>query len=614
MDQREADLGLRSALPGRRCAAADETHGPPTAWRARPLVIAAALLLAWTVGCDSPAPPVDGRPARDTASDRSATDGDASVPARTAESVPAEPPVAAKTLGETAKLEAVVPAPAEEAEAPAAPLTAARWLLHSPRSILLVEVSSTWGDHSQETRSRQGLQDLIKAADANEDNRTTWDELSAINDLLPHPSGTESLPPELLRTYDFDGDGQVDPAELRRLLARAYLVVDGWLAIQVDQRYERQLDSPTFRWLDQDHDGRMDITEVEQVAERLEAKDADDDGLVWATDLSGFDVSLNNESSERSMSSSSASQFVCGIHKDTDWDRLAFELEQLFSFGAPLTGADLPEDSQIARIDQQYGNDDGQLTTDELAYLKEISADLSVRLDWTTPALGLSGTPSSEHQTSFRAVQHGMAIELIVNHPPASRPSFANIDADADGQIEPQELAASAASPGIAFDDLDADNNGGVDTNEYELAMLIDTAIDHAFANARVYRNEDPLFAIMDQNQDRRLDSREIDTASALLRPLLETSGDGIRPADLAGSISIAFSTGLVPSSSPSAAAANTGVASSPPPRWFTEMDIDSSGDVAADEFPGPAETFVQLDVDGDGYVEREEVIRWDPE
>ncbi|MEM8679158.1 MAG: hypothetical protein AAGF97_07395, partial [Planctomycetota bacterium] len=306
---------------------------------------------------------------------------------------------------------------------------------------------------------------------------------------------------------------------------------------------------------------------------------------------------------QRTMSSANARRYVCAIDEQTDWEELLFELEQRFSFGGALTTQDLPQSCTLSQLD---ADGDDAISLEELQRLRSISPDLILEVRWNPPQLALIDNETSNSTPNYvHTTLNGVAVELFLTD--TNRlPSFDEVDRDQDGVVEPAEFDQIGALS-IRFESVDTDGNEIVDRDEFAFAAEVIDAIAQVFVNARVFRSDDPLFAVLDVDKNARLDTLEIEGAIELLRPLQTEQDAELDPNALAASISIALSNGLTNPNPITLPDRGDDDGTPSAPTWFTEMDLDGNGLISRGEFVGTSAQFDALDKDQDGLITVEE-------
>jgi Ca2+-binding EF-hand superfamily protein len=184
-------------------------------------------------------------------------------------------------------------------------------------------------------------------------------------------------------------------------------------------------------------------------------------------------------------------------------------------------------------------------------------------------------------------------------------------DQNKDGYLEKSELPESLQGQLGRFEAVDADDDGKAYAHEIEAFLAQQQAGLRAQIHAKATDTEDVLFAALDADHDERLDSRELEGANSRLAAL-DRNGDGkVTSDELPEVLLIGLARGSLE---------NADATFSPPPiivrgpdgkapRWFTSMDANRDGTISRREFLGSAETFLELDRDGNGLLELAEIV-----
>ncbi|HZN35238.1 MAG TPA: hypothetical protein VFB80_15525, partial [Pirellulaceae bacterium] len=174
-----------------------------------------------------------------------------------------------------------------------------RFALLTPGGPLVVEAALTIDGKPFRQAREQLIRDLIAAADKDKDGKTTWTEalasprftLGRIN------SPNEQTRTALIRNFDKNADEIVDPGEARKLIAQFFQ--GGTFSLGSGAGFVRVLtangvafggannQANLLELLDTDHDKALDAKELAAAAGRLKSRDADDNDLLAADEVSG---------------------------------------------------------------------------------------------------------------------------------------------------------------------------------------------------------------------------------------------------------------------------------------------------------------------------------------
>ncbi len=551
-----------------------------------------------------------------------------------------------------------------------APLTAApttpplptrqRLLLLPTAGPLIVELSMTDGDQSLQDSWREHVGSVLAIVDANSDDVTVWSEVlssTPLNRLLFGIGDTnEDQQSTIARSYDANGDGQVQPDELLRLMGRNQ---DSWSGLMIQASPVDSMQainrSPLRRWLDQNGDGILSESDRATAAMRLRQRDDDDDDLLFAADFGPPPVSTDGPAYQQRK----GPRLVRIIDPQTNWSRVLADLEDIYAFGSALTAADLGDQCQL--FDQLDENNDDELTIREFARLATVPPELSITVDMATHRLGVeqppaieqssaaveteSQSPAEEHAEpttphlkrdsvtpSFSSdgqrmtVDFGlMTLDVGFDEPPNSpatiagtdaKNAFSQLDADSNEYLDEQE-SLSFANLG-RMSDFDTDGNDRIEFPEFQLLVRLVQSIAESGTILKVAPLGDPVFAMIDSNKNGVLESREIDRAGPTLE-IVDTNRDGhLSLSEIGMTVSIRLTNRPIAqpamrnSNVPYVVNRQSDDESPQTPAWFQAMDQNGDQVIVIREFLGADTTFDQLDKNGDSYLSPDEAQQMD--
>jgi len=183
---------------------------------------------------------------------------------------------------------------------------------------------------------------------------------------------------------------------------------------------------------------------------------------------------------------------------------------------------------------------------------------------------------------------------------------FDGADEDGDGRVTADQRLPELL--GQRFPVLDANGDGAV--SRAELDAYSREVLHHEWTLRRtqfhltVDEAGSGLFDVLDDNRDRRLSLRELQTAQARCEGS-DKSGDGrLEMAELVTAVRLVIRRGDLPPP--------YGIGGDNGPPWFARMDRNLDGDVSGSEFLGVPALFEQFDADGDGFVDLGESLQAD--
>jgi Ca2+-binding EF-hand superfamily protein len=362
--------------------------------------------------------------------------------------------------------------------------------------------------------------------------------------------------------------------------------------------------------LDTDGDGRLSHEELARASLSLHSRDFDDDQLITEQELVIGPSSLISKSANevsagdgsvilltQAVDGSAVAEILLARY-DRDRDGFLRMPNELQAQAEGLASLDADGDQQLSR--------------------NELRNYLSLPLDAELPfALGGDGAKRKGSAASryrlrskldggFRLQVGSREINFRrVNRNPnqdENRARFQDFDADASGDLDASEYANIVEKPDFSVVDTGAD--GKITSAEFDAFFLrraraaaVQILLDASEQGADLFRS-------LDLNGDRVLTPREL----LLATKLLETDDldhDGfLGGAEMSYNLVIELSRGSPrtvatprPPLQPKIKAERSG------PPWFLKMDRNRDGDVGLPEFTGRRETFIGLDLDGDGLL-----------
>jgi len=117
------------------------------------------------------------------------------------------------------------------------------------------------------------------------------------------------------------------------------------------------------------------------------------------------------------------------------------------------------------------------------------------------------------------------------------------------------------------------------------------------------------LFVTLDRDNDDRLGSREMIASPAQLAALDRNSDGEVSVDEMPDAMALGVARGDPQQAETLFAIPVTQIMATPDsPRWFQRMDVNLDGVISQTEFPGEPQQFNDIDSDGDGYMEVEEL------
>ncbi|MBW3597119.1 MAG: hypothetical protein KY475_07570 [Planctomycetes bacterium] len=512
-----------------------------------------------------------------------------------------------------------------------------RFLLMAQGGPVLVEATLTLDGRPLRDAMSHLVDALLADADIDGDGRPTWDEVVNSPEFKGGRYGnveadTATEAARMVQLYDVNKNGVVDRGEVPRFLTRnAGGSRPFSLTSSNEFRGYNQFDSPTLRFLDRTRDGRLDAEEIAGATVRLRARDADVDDILVAADLanSSLDASPGQMSNRRRAAPDAAYL----LNDQTQWDSLLYSLCELYAYGGDLDAGSFPH--RPALFEKLDRDADGGVDRDEIQQLAELPPHIRLeahfgtrpdstdstdaedgypgpRLKLTSLAEELQADPSTIAESDVRVSLEIPGTELVffandaagVNYEAQAQGQITTYDANSDGYLEADELPNGLPGVAASFEVLDGDNDGKLHLDELTEYLRQRAGAALSQIRARAADEPDALFAALDDDNDGRLETRELDRAAEMLRSL-DADDDGILAShELPGVMAVGFVRGD-PQQANSLYVVPTvpNLAGEDVPAWFRPMDFNGDGEISAGEFLGQIEQFTDLDADGDGFL-----------
>jgi Ca2+-binding EF-hand superfamily protein len=580
-------------------------------------------------------------------------------------SAPAVAPPADEELTPT-----VAPAPVE----PPPTFAKERILLLAPQNPLVIELQLTIDGAPHTAALARLVGEVLKLADPDGDARVTWKELCAnprikygqFGNLAVEGDNSEK---QIIERYDIDRDGIVDDTELPRFLTRN---AGGSRPFSIrgtaDYRGTNRRHAPTWESIDADGNGEISPEERAAAADRLAARDGNDDEILLPSELNPRALTLDPEMRNEARRRGPDAARLLGPH--ADWSSVALSLETEYGGSSILREGCFPLTPELfAQLD---ADKDGRLGRSEFAALNEIpphlvvavefgrppsresevggqesegeantadeakeekkeekedepapenppKAEPKVRVVSAAPALAGASPLVTEQSGRLTIAIGGVLLTIYTNDTVASedfaaraKQALAMYDNNKDGYLVKEEVPENLQAQFGRFEAIDGDADEKAFPAEIEAFLTQQQAGLRAQIHAKASDREDVLFAALDADRDERLDSREVEAAAQRLGAL-DKNSDGLVTGDELPELMVI---GLARGSLENADATFT-----PPPvvvrgpagdapRWFTAMDANSDGAISRREFLGTAEKFAELDADANGLLELAEAMK----
>jgi len=493
-------------------------------------------------------------------------------PAVAAKSKPAATPeekIPADESAETASKEKVDELPRPE-----------RILLLTPGGPVVADVLLSIEGQPHDQALEEIVQRVLAAADTDQDGRSTWQEWKEngafFQESLAEDSTTLRQINQWIKRYDENRDKRMQPAEAAAWLGRNGGGSARAFAVRSRRSFVAHLASSSRVWqlLDGDHDGVLSETEIRHTPERFWSLDANDDRTITPVELASLRDQLE-KAGGRQFRANRSSRRYAAIHCDSslDLDSLDSLLSDLYaprqSLG-PQSFSDLPDLFAKLDVDQNKKLDRG-----ELAAIFHIQPMLK---------LSIAFHASDEVPATVHVDDHAHEISLGAQQS----------DHRVVFSLRKTRLIISAH-------DLASGEERGL-------------AIPRSQIRLMVHDQSDAMFQELDSNGNGRLGEREIESSAERLLQYDANHDRQVTTDELPYPMIVAFLRGE-PSNQRSFYLPRRKTLPSrdeASPAWFKQADFNGDGDLSRREFLGPSERFSKLDLDGDGYIHREEAAAYE--
>jgi EF hand len=504
-----------------------------------------------------------------------------------------------------------------------------RFALLTAAGPVVVQVTLTIDGQPFRIGREKLVADMIAAADTDKDGQTTWTEaLSTARFTLGRLGNLpDQVRESMIRSFDKNANKLVESDEARQFLAQyqgatlslgdgsgSYRLLVGGMLLPAP------LGQPDLlKLLDTDSSKSLDGQELAAATARLKSRDADDNDVLDAAEISGAPTgNLVRVGTFGGPTQTPSGVLLLGP-TSTPATILA-ALRQKYASGRGKVTADcFPQVPQLFAALDKDGN--GELDAGEASKMNDVGPHVELTVDLATQKAGAglrmssltSEISSADDGRNKKTLElSGVRISLAANAaaPPAqnydsiAKSFLMRYDSNGNGYLEKSEL------PGNQFDLYDDNGDGKAYPDEIAAGYARQYAPQLTQVVVNVVQQGNSLFQTLDANGDGKLGLREMRAAAERLAALDKDDDQIIGGNEIPEAVSVSFALGSVPGNiveRPVGVPTLAGRAVNTGPEWFTRMDRNGDGDVTLKEFLGSEDDFKRLDTSGDGLLDPQE-------
>ncbi len=529
--------------------------------------------------------------------------------------------------------------PKDSAEQVAAAPPAVRLFLPTTTGNLLVDLDIRIDDRPLNELFDERIDAVLAQARGDESEKLEWE---AVLDLVredPDQFGrnqpiNRNQYREIIRRYDVNRNKVPDRDEVAKFLFRNSGFAGPFRLLGTDHYREmNRIDSLLFQAIDQDSDGSLDESELSAAAETLMRMDENSDRCINLAEA-GI-TQPDNDPAWNRRRTNRRGEVAMDLEGYVDWTMVSYALDNNLGSNAPFG----IENDLYAGMDT---NGDGSISGEEAKLLRELPADLRLLVQFSDesaqPKIEIVSMPAKLEaeigrtlvrdldetaQTSMQGTAPGQRLDSIslfggslqlmaraidIRNGQNQLPFnvFSMLDANGDGALDEDEIPDAAAET-FPLEELDTDEDGKLTFREINQGRRDKLPIWSIQVRGRAAEFPDGVFVWLDRDRNLMLTEREILAAGERLR---QNRPLPLKATDIPDSFVVQIARAdpsqdnqtfrfLHQESGPPAAL----------PRWALHMDTNRDGDISMREFLGTAEQFSELDRNGDGFVDAQEVL-----
>jgi Ca2+-binding EF-hand superfamily protein len=475
---------------------------------------------------------------------------------------------------------------------------------------------------------RQYVASLIERTDTNKDGKLTRAEAqrSPLLKVKERPGAAKFL-------EGLKGQTNLLPRDVHQKID----VLGGELVAYREPPDSSKNDIEVFKLLDADKSGMLELPEIEAAAELILSKDMDSDQCVSFEEFfppppppDPMAVAAGLAEPAASPEVTTVANNVRDLTNPTTPKHILRKYDKDRSVSVSAAELGWPAD-RIATLDAD-GN--SRLDAAELAALGQATPDVEMVVDLRANDSGgglieiaatIGQRLDDNSRLDYAKINFGASVvsfshrnlDPIVSAIDDGMQQFNLLDADANGYLDRDEVAARTRFQRELFDLMDADVDDKVFVDEMKAYVSARAEPAASTCRVNVYDTGNGFFMALDANADGRVSEREKRKAAQSLAQLDRDGKAGIGEKEPTRHFHIEFARGsfrlfgaseqLVSLTPAFQQRTPTG------PIWFQRMDRNNDGDLIFDEFLGPLGIFDELDADHDELLDPQEASKAKP-
>jgi len=507
-----------------------------------------------------------------------------------------------------------------------------RVVLLSPKGPVIVEMAIYVNGKSFRMLRETLVESNMKAADKDGDGEATWEEAFSnpvfVNVRYRNALTNAAVRKSAVKRFDANSDGIAQRDEVRKYVAA--IGYGAAFAIRPSYTYSRQADAKKV--LDTDKDGTLSKAEIAAAARRLKSRDADDNDLLEAFELTGARGRRGMRLQRRGARLPTRARDVFQLGPTANLTSIYNELKKRYADGNKniRAAAFRAAPGLFKTLDL---NKNGLLEAGEMVaiHLAQPSVKLEIRIGEDKSqgqgiivkslVKGMQSQPAPGEPAAENATISLPGWKLRFHVPPNSATTYdytrtansylSRYDRNKNGYIDEKDLKGLGAAGRYAktqFQQWDANSDGKVYVDEIKGYYDRLRAPQMSQVTMQTVSQGPSLFAALDETGDNRLSLREMRNAGARLKNLDRNRNGRIDPDEMPSEVALTLFRGrYYRPRRPGQPGRRTSTTPPRGPKWFVHMDKNGDGDVTLREFLGTKAQFEKLDANSDGFIERKE-------